>query len=150
MQLRNLICGLTLALTCSPLGLLAQTPTAKEGAQLLGAPAPIATGSNPDSSLVPAAQGTDAAVTVLGTVSDVDGGTVPGATVTFEGPSPSDNRTVVTSDSGFFKLDSLTPGIPYHVAVTASGFANWSSPDVILLKPGQVLDMTDVNLQVAT
>jgi hypothetical protein len=55
---------------------------------------------------------------------------------------------VVTDDNGFFKLDHLNPGIPYHVTVSASGFANWSSPEVIL-KPGQYMDLTGIRLRAA-
>ena len=34
-------------------------------------------------------------------MTDVNGDGVVGATVVFDGPSPSDRRTVVTNDSGF-------------------------------------------------
>ncbi len=152
MQLRHLIFGFAFALACLPTGLLAQTPKFEENAQLLAERVPTRTASNLDAYLVPAKEGqeADAAVTVIGTVNDVEGNTVAGATVVFQGPSLSDNRTVVTNDSGFFQFKNLFPGIPYHVAVSANGFADWNSPDVILLKPGQVLDLTDVSLKVAT
>jgi hypothetical protein len=149
MQLRNLICGLTLALTCLPLSLLAQTPSLKENAQPLGTNAQTATGSNPDAGLVSIKDGLDARVTIIGTVTDLNGDAVIGASVTFDGPSISDRRTVVTDDSGFFKLSTLNPATPYHLAVKAEGFTDWSSPDVIRLNPGQVLDVTDVKLQIA-
>jgi len=141
MQLRHLIFGFTLALACLPSSLLAETPN-------LGENAPTAAGSN--SNIFPARQQPDTGVTVIGTVNDVEGNTVPGATVVFQGPSPSDNLTVVTNDSGFFQLKNLIPGTPYHLTVSANGFADWNSPDVILVKPGQVLDLTDVSLKVAT
>jgi Carboxypeptidase regulatory-like domain len=150
MQLRHLIFGFTLALACLPSSLFAQTPNFNENAQLLGAHALTAAGLNSDSNFAPAKQETDTGVTVIGTVSDVEGNTVPGATVVFQGPSLSDNRTAVTNDSGFFKLSDLIPGISYHLAVSANGFADWNSPDLVLLKPGQVLDLTDVSLRVAT
>jgi len=87
--------------------------------------------------------------TIVGTVTDVNGDAVPGATVVLAGPSLSDHLTVVTNDNGFFQLNNLNPGTPYHIAVSASGFADWTSPDVIL-KSGQVLDLTDVKLKIAT
>ena len=149
MQLRRLICGLTLALTCSPLSLLAQTPTFDKSAQSLGPTAQSATGSKPDASLVPVKENLDARVTIIGTVTDLNGDAVFGATVVFEGPSAGDRRTVVANDSGFFQLSNLSPGTPYHVAVSADGFTDWASPDVIRLNPGQIMDMTDVKLQIA-
>jgi hypothetical protein len=87
--------------------------------------------------------------TIIGTVTDVNDGTVPGATVALEGPSLADPQRVETSDNGFFKLDHLNPGIPYHLTVSASGFADWSSPEVIL-RPGQYMDLTGIRLRIAT
>lgn len=86
---------------------------------------------------------------ILGTVTDVNGDAIPGATVVLEGPSLSDYPAVVTNENGFFQLKNLNPGTPYHVAVKASGFADWTSPDIVL-QPGQALDLADVNLQIAT
>jgi hypothetical protein len=86
--------------------------------------------------------------TIIGTVMDVDDATIPGATVALEGPSLADPPRVVTGDNGFFKLEHLNPGIPYHVTVSASGFADWSSPEVIL-KPGQSMDLAGIRLRVA-
>ncbi len=87
--------------------------------------------------------------TISGTVTDVNGDAVPGATVVLEGPSPSDHASVTTNENGFFQLHNLNPGTPYHIAVSSDGFADWTSPDVIL-KPGQVLELTDVKLKIAT
>ena len=87
--------------------------------------------------------------TISGTVTDVNGDAVPAATVVLEGPSPSDRRTVTTNDNGFFQLKNLNPGTPFHIAVSANGFADWTSREIIV-QPGQVLDLTDVNLQIAT
>jgi len=87
--------------------------------------------------------------TIFGTVTDVNGDAVPAATVVLEGPSPSDRRTVTTNENGLFQLNNLNPAIPYHVAVTTNGFAEWTSREIILT-PSQVLYLTDVNLQIAT
>jgi hypothetical protein len=86
--------------------------------------------------------------TIIGTVTDVNDGTVPGATVALEGPSLADPQHVKTSDDGFFKLDHLSPGIPYHVAVSANGFADWRSPEIVL-RPGQYMDLTGIRLRIA-
>ncbi|MGC8549180.1 MAG: carboxypeptidase-like regulatory domain-containing protein [Acidobacteriaceae bacterium] len=86
--------------------------------------------------------------TIIGTVIDVNGIIVSGATVVLEGPSLSDPRTVVTNDNGFFELHDLKPGTPYQIIASAKGFANRVLP-VIVLKPGQYLDLSSIRLQVA-
>ncbi len=85
---------------------------------------------------------------ITGTVTDVNDDPVPSATVVLEGPSPADPRTVVSNDNGFFEFNDLAPGIPYHVTISAPGFGNWTSPDVIL-KPGETLILTGSKLQIA-
>jgi hypothetical protein len=45
---------------------------------------------------------------IIGTVTDVDGDAVPGATVTVDGVDPSDRRTEVANDNAFFMLSDLT------------------------------------------
>lgn len=86
--------------------------------------------------------------TIIGTVTDVNDGIVPGATVALEGPSLADSQRAETNDNGFFKLEHLNPGIPYHVTVSAGGFADWTSPEVIL-RPGQYTELTGIRLQIA-
>jgi len=85
---------------------------------------------------------------IIGTVTDINDDTVPNATVVLEGPVPSDHRTVVTGDNGFFQLAGLEPGSTYHITVIAKGFANWTSP-AIILKPGEYLILTSCKLQIA-
>ena len=85
---------------------------------------------------------------ITGTVTDVNDDPVPSATVVLEGPAPADPRTVVSNDNGFFEFNDLAPGIPYHVTVSAPGFGNWTSPDVIL-KPDETLILTGSKLQIA-
>jgi hypothetical protein len=85
---------------------------------------------------------------IVGTVVDVNDDAVPGATVTLEGPSPRDSRAVLSSDNGFFEFKDLAAENRYHVAVSAQGFANWTSPE-IMLKPGQYVIVKGSKLQVA-
>ena len=59
-----------------------------------------------------------------------------GASVVLQGPVASYRRTVATNDNGFFEIREVAPGIPYHVSISARGFANWESP-VFILGPGQ-------------
>lgn len=73
---------------------------------------------------------------VTGAVTDVNNSAVSGATVLLEGPAPGDSQTVQTNDKGFFEIRSVKPGIPYHVTISADGFAGWTSP-AFTIEPGQ-------------
>ena len=86
--------------------------------------------------------------TIIGTVIDVNDGMVPDAAVVLESPSLPTPQRIEANDNGFFQLDHLKAGIPYRVTVSASGFANWTSPEVIL-KPGQYLELTGIRLKIA-
>ena len=86
--------------------------------------------------------------TIVGTVLDVNGDPVPGAEVVLDAPSLPHPTRVVTNYNGFFQLDHLRPGIPYHVNVSASGFAGWASSEVTL-KPSQYLELTNIRLSIA-
>jgi hypothetical protein len=86
---------------------------------------------------------------ITGTVTDdVNNDPVPGATVVLEGPVLGYPRRVAANDNGFFEFNDLEPGTPYHVTISAKGFASWSSPDVIL-KPSQYLILTGTTLHIA-
>jgi carboxypeptidase family protein len=85
---------------------------------------------------------------ITGTVTDVNDDPVPGATVVLEVPAPGDARTVVSNDNGFFEFNDIEPGPTYHVTISAPGFAQWTSPPVIL-KPGETLILTGSKLQIA-
>lgn len=87
--------------------------------------------------------------TIIGTVMDINGGTVPDATVILDGATTADYRTVATNADGFFVLSSLSPGIPYHIIVSDRGFANWTSPTVTL-NPDQYLELTGIRLHLRT
>src|ERR1700756_537240 len=86
--------------------------------------------------------------TIVGTVTDVNDDTVPGATVALDGPAPNHHRTALTNDDGFFQFRDVEPGIGYQVTISAQGFANWMSPAVIL-KPGQYAILTGAKLRIA-
>lgn len=85
---------------------------------------------------------------IVGSVIDLNDDAVPGANVVLEGPNLKTPRTVVANDRGFFEFDDLDPDT-YHVSITASGFANWTSPDVAL-QPGQYFILTGAELRIAT
>jgi len=85
---------------------------------------------------------------IVSTVTDVNDDPVLGATVVLQGPIASDRRTVATNDNGFFEIRDVEPGIPYHVAISATGFADWTSP-VFSLDAGQykILDVSKLRIE---
>ncbi len=84
--------------------------------------------------------------TIVGTVLDITGSTVPNATIVLQ--EPNDSRTAVTGDNGFFQFDGIKPRTPVRVFVTAPDLKNWNSKDIVL-QPGQSFILTDITLQVA-
>lgn len=96
------------------------------------------------------AQKTDAHLgRAMGTVLDVNGGPVTGASVALSGPDLADRRTAATGENGFFEFDDVRPGIPIQVTVTADGFADWTSPE-ITLGPGEFKLLGEITLALAT
>src|ERR1700758_3030196 len=58
---------------------------------------------------------------VSGTVTDTNGGVVPGATVLIEGTTPPDRRSQAANDNGFFEFKNVAPNISYRLTVNANG-----------------------------
>ena len=85
---------------------------------------------------------------ISGTVTDSNGGIVPGAHVVLNGSSPSDELTAISNGNGGFAFDNLRPGVPYRISISADGFANWTSPAMVL-NPGQYLILTGASLKIA-
>ena len=85
---------------------------------------------------------------ISGTVTDADDAAIPGATIAVDGPASSEHRSLTSDDTGSFELKNLAPGISYQIAVHAKGFADWTSPAVVL-KPGQALEMTGIKLRIS-
>lgn len=98
-----------------------------------------------------AAQDTDAPKAetgiVTGTVTDVNGDTLSGATVVLQGPGHTNLRKVLSDENGFFQFKQLDPGA-YSVTISGQGFADWTSPD-FLLNPSQYLILVDSKLHIA-
>lgn len=86
--------------------------------------------------------------TIVGTVLDFRGDVVSQATIVLQGPNLDDVRSIAAQENGSFKFDSVNAGIPYHLSVSAKGFANWTS-NKIILAPGQYLILTGINLRIA-
>jgi len=64
-------------------------------------------------------------VSVSGTVKDPSGAVIPGATVTIFNPVSGYERTISTDASGAFTFPNV-PFNPYHITVSATGFASRS------------------------
>ena len=67
-------------------------------------------------------QANTAAGTIQGTISDIKGAALPGATVTIRAVATNVTKTFVTDSSGYYSAGSLNPG-EYEVSVSVSGFA---------------------------
>ncbi|MEM6858836.1 MAG: carboxypeptidase regulatory-like domain-containing protein [Pseudomonadota bacterium] len=67
---------------------------------------------------------------VEGTVTDADGNTLPGATVTVTDGRTNATKTTVTGGNGNFRITQLPPGGPYTITVTAPGFEGQTIEDV--------------------
>ena len=85
---------------------------------------------------------------IVGTVIDTNDDIVPGATVELEGSTLGEDRKIVAKDDGSFIFDSLRPGIPYRVTISADGFVSWTSP-ALVLNPGQYLFLKDSRIAIS-
>jgi Carboxypeptidase regulatory-like domain len=85
----------------------------------------------------------------MGTVTDVRGDAVPGATVVLMGPRPTDRKTIVTNENGFFEFEDVKPGVSYQLSISANGFAQWTSP-AITLAPSEVRLLGNIPLRLET
>jgi carboxypeptidase family protein len=86
---------------------------------------------------------------VMGTVLDVNGDAIAGATVVLGGPDSTDRRIVVTGENGFFEFDDVNPGVANRLVISATGFADWTSP-AITLKSGEFKSLGGIELAIAT
>lgn len=93
-----------------------------------------------------AGQSQNALGNIGGTVTNVNGDVIPGASIVIEGAGGADRQTFTTGDGGAFQFDSLKPGTAYRITVEAKGFESWKSPE-LTLKPGQFL-LENVTLQI--
>jgi len=84
---------------------------------------------------------------LTGTVTDAQGGVLPGVTVTAKSPALIGVRTTVTEADGKYSMGSLPSG-PYELTFELSGFQAFRRPGIIL-GLGQILDV-DGQMQVAS
>ena len=71
------------------------------------------------------AQNAGSSTSISGTVTDPTGAVVVGATVTIHNPVSGLERTAMTDSSGNFSIDNI-PFNPYHMTLTATGFAPYA------------------------
>lgn len=99
-----------------------------------------------------AAQTTAAAegkpATIVGTVVDINGDTVPGATVVLKGLDINNACSLITSETGFFSFQDVNPGVAYQISVTANNFADWTSP-TITVEPSQYKIVVGIQMRIA-
>src|SRR5258706_4698818 len=69
---------------------------------------------------------------VMGTVLDVNGDAIPGATVVLGGPDSTDRHIIVTGENGFFEVDDVNPGVANRLVISATVFSNLTSPPITL------------------
>ena len=91
---------------------------------------------------------TPQAGSLAGIIADTDDASVPGATVSVDGPSPGEHYTASAGQDGSFTIEGLHPAVSYHVTVSAQGFESWSS-DAVVLTPGQQMELPEVKLTIA-
>jgi Carboxypeptidase regulatory-like domain len=89
------------------------------------------------------------AATIIGTATDINGDTIPNATVVLKEGDRDDPRTIVTTETGSFEFHDMKPGISYQLSINAKGFADWTSPP-ITLGPDQFKIVTGIQLRIAT
>lgn len=85
--------------------------------------------------------------TIVGTAVDVNGDPVPSSTVELKSSQGNDDRTLVTSENGFFEFHEVKPGVPYEITIAAENFADWTSPKV-MLDPGQFKILSGIQLRI--
>jgi len=87
--------------------------------------------------------------TVMGTVTDVNGGVIPNATVLLKEVESNDPRTILTTENGMFEFHDVTPGIPYQLRISAKDYEDWMSAPIIL-NPDQFKIVTGIQLRIPT
>ena len=85
---------------------------------------------------------------ISGTVTDVNGGIIPGATVTIQSPLTEDKRSTISGDNGSYTFDDLSPGATYLVTISAAGFVTWTS-SIFTVDPDQIHVLAGSKLQPA-
>lgn len=84
---------------------------------------------------------------INGTIVDVNDGVVPGATVALQCQSPCKGESTIAGDTGGFEFRNLNLGTTYEIAVSASGFKDWTSEPIVLTPEQSIVILTDARLK---
>jgi hypothetical protein len=85
---------------------------------------------------------------ISGTVTDAEGDVIADATVVLQEPDGHASVTVKANDYGGFAFNSVAPGGPYRVQITAPGCLPWTSSN-FALQPGQFLTVRNIAVQIS-
>ncbi len=85
---------------------------------------------------------------VRGTVTDVNGGVVGGATIRLENRKMPTSRAATADGNGFFNFGGVTPGV-YQITVTAKGFATLVQTGIVV-EAGVDQDLARIVLPIAS
>ena len=85
---------------------------------------------------------------IRGTIKDISGAVIAGASITLEATISTDSRSAKSDDSGTFTFADLNPRT-YRVTVTAQGFATWVSSEVTV-RAGEQFELPLIVLEVAS
>jgi hypothetical protein len=83
-----------------------------------------------------------------GTVTDAQGGVLPGATVTLTDQAARTAQTTVTNEQGVFVFAAVAAGT-YSIKVELQSFSSWEATD-IAMRLGERRQITGINLSVGT
>jgi hypothetical protein len=84
---------------------------------------------------------------ISGTVLDINDGVVPGATVVLECHNPCTGKSTIAGETGAFEFTNVSLGTPYEVAMSASGFKDWTSPPIVLTPEHSVYLLADARMK---
>jgi hypothetical protein len=112
----------------------AQQATPRQPAPLLNAP-----NSQGDSQA--------ASASVSGSITDTEAGAIPGASVALEDVATKTSQGTKSDGQGAFAFPAVTPG-SYVVTVHATGFASWKIRDVLVVHPGETVELPTIQLGV--
>ena len=86
--------------------------------------------------------------TMSGTVMEVSGAVLTGASVTLKNTLTNETRTTVSDENGYFSFAAIVPGT-YSVVITATGFASWTETNIPMGRDAD-LDLPGIALKIAS
>ena len=94
-------------------------------------------------------QETPRTATIMGTVTDVNGGVIPNASVVLKELESNDPRTILTTENGMFEFRGVIPGATYQLSISAKDYDDWISTPIVL-NPEQFKIVSGIQLRIAT